>query len=83
MILSAGSPQGFTQTVASGKYIQWRYKAATSNAGLASATWVDHTANSEFKKTINCENIDPSVVQSFGLCYNDTKNVKFLSLIHI
>ena len=78
LILSAGSPQGFTQTVASGKYIQWRYKAATSNAGLASATWVDHTANSEFKKTINCENIDPSVVQSFGLCYNDTKNVKFI-----
>ena len=45
---------------------------------MASATWVDHTANSEFKKTINCENIDPSVVQPFGLCYNDTKNVKFI-----
>ena len=45
---------------------------------MASATWVDHTANSEFKKTINCENIVPSVSTSFSLCYNETKEVKFI-----
>ena len=78
LLLSAGSPQAFTQTVDSGKYIQWRYKAATSQNGLLSAAYVDHVENTEFKKSVNCESIDPSVIQSFGICYNDTKEVKFI-----
>ena len=64
----------FTQSVASGKFIRWRYKAATSLSGLVSATYVDHVQSA----TVNCETIDPSVTTSFGICYNSTKEVKFI-----
>ena len=64
----------FTQSVASGKFIRWRYKAATSLSGLVSAMYVDHVQSA----TVNCETIDPSVTTSFGICYNSTKEVKFI-----
>jgi LPXTG-motif cell wall-anchored protein len=64
----------FTQNVASGKYIRWRYKAATSLSGLVSAAYVDYVQSA----TVNCETIDPSVTTSFGICYNNTKEVKFI-----
>jgi len=64
----------FTQNVDSGKYIRWRYKAATSLSGLVSASYVDYVQSG----TVNCETIDPSVTTSFGICYNNTKEVKFI-----
>ena len=64
----------FTQNVDSGKYIRWRYKAATSLSGLVSASYVDYVQSA----TVNCETIDPSVTTSFGICYNNTKEVKFV-----
>ncbi len=64
----------FTQNVDTGKYIQWRYKAATSTAGLVSASFVDPIQSA----TVNCATIDPSAETSFGICYNDTKEVKFI-----
>ena len=64
----------FTQNVDTGKYIQWRYKAATSLAGLVSASFVDALQSA----TVNCATIDPSVEVSFGICYNNTKEVKFI-----
>jgi len=64
----------FTQNVASGKYIRWRYKAATSLSGLVSASYVDYVQSA----SVNCETIDPSVTTSFGICYNNTKEVKFI-----
>ena len=64
----------FTQNVDSGKFIRWRYKAATSLSGLVSATYVDYVQSA----TVNCETIDPSVTTSFGICYNNTKEVKFI-----
>ena len=45
----------FTQNVDTGKYIQWRYKAATSMAGLVSASFVDPLQSA----TVNCATIDP------------------------
>ena len=66
----------FTQNVDTGKYIQWRYKAATSLAGLVSASFVDALQSA----TVNCATIDPSVEVSFGICYNNTKEVKFISI---
>jgi hypothetical protein len=64
----------FTQNVDSGKFIRWRYKAATSLSGLVSASYVDYVQSA----TVNCETIDPSVTTSFGICYNNTKEVKFI-----
>jgi len=64
----------FTQNVDSGKFIRWRYKAATSLSGLISASYVDYVQS----VTVNCETIDPSVTTSFGICYNNTKEVKFI-----
>jgi hypothetical protein len=64
----------FTQNVDSGKFIRWRYKAATSLSGLVSASYVDYVQSA----TVNCETIDPSVTTSLGICYNNTKEVKFI-----
>ena len=71
---SSSQSAEFTQNVDSGKYIRWRYKAATSLSGLVSASYVDYVQSA----TVNCETIDPSVTTSFGICYNNTKEVKFI-----
>ena len=41
---------------------------------MVSASFVDPIQSA----TVNCATIDPSAETSFGICYNDTKEVKFI-----
>ena len=64
----------FSQSVANGKFIRWRYKASTTLSGLSTAIYVDYLQSS----TIDCTKIDPLVTTSNTVCYNNTKEVTFL-----
>jgi hypothetical protein len=64
----------FTQSVENGKFIRWRYKAATTLTGLSTASYVDYLQS----ETVDCTKIDPLVTTSNSICYNNTKEVTFL-----
>ena len=63
----------FTQSVDNGKFIRWRYKAATTLTGLSTASYVDYLQS----ETVDCTKIDPLVTTSNSVCYNNTKEVTF------
>ncbi len=70
---SSASP--FTQSVPSGKYIEWRYAVSDDQNTLATAP-----AQAALQSTaVNCDIIDPSFLTSQGSCRDGTKEAYFFA----
>ena len=73
--LTAGqvSPTPFTQSVPSGKYIEWRYAVGT-NASLAATATAETPVQTQ---QVNCDIVDPGFDIAQGTCRDGSKDAYF------